>query len=54
MDPLLFLLYVMIYLPLASEFEITLFADNTYLRNSDKNITALDCKVNKEFIKIDR
>ena len=51
--PLLFLLYVN-DLPRASEFETSLFADDTYLAISDKSITDLVCKVNKEFIKIDR
>ena len=36
------------------KFETTLFADNTYLVLSDKSITDLECKVNKELIKIDR
>ena len=53
LDRLLLLLCVY-DLPLASEFETTLFADNTYLRISDTSITDLECKVNKEFIKIDR
>ena len=53
LDPLLFLLFVN-DLPLASEFETTLFADNTYLTISDKSITDLERKVNKKHIKIDR
>ena len=50
---LLFLLYVN-ELPLVSEFETTLFADDTYMAIFDKSITDLECKVNKELIKIDR
>ena len=50
---LLFLLYVNV-LSLASEFEATLFADNTYLAISDKSITDLECKANKEFNYQDR
>ena len=55
LDPLLFLLYVN-DLPKKSEFETTLIADGrpTYLAVSDKNIIDLECKVNKDLIKIDR
>ena len=50
---LLFLLYVNDLL-LASEFETTLFAVDRYLAISDKCFTDLECKVNKELIKIER
>ena len=40
--------------PQASEFEPTLFADDTFLAISDKSITDLERKVNKELIKKDR
>ena len=53
LGPLLFLLYVN-DLPLASEFETTLFANNAFLAISDKSITDLECKVNNKLIKIDR
>ena len=53
LGPLLFLLYVN-DLPLASEFEPTLVADDSFLAISDKSITDLERKVNKELIKIDR
>ena len=50
---LFFLLYVNDF-PRASDFELPFFADDTCLAISDKTMTDLECKVNKELIKIDR
>ena len=52
LGPLLFLLYIN-DLPNASEFETTLFADDTYLTLSDKSTVHLECRVNNELSKIE-
>jgi len=50
--PLWFVLYVN-DLPLASEFNSTLFADDTLLMLSDNNLKSLEKKVNEQFKSID-
>ena len=52
LGPLLFLLYVD-DLPSASNFETTLFADDTYLMLADKNLANLERRVNEELQNID-
>ena len=52
LGPLLFLLYVN-DLPLASQFDTTLFADDTFLAMSDNNLFKLQNRVNTELRKID-
>ena len=51
--PLLFLLYVN-DLPLASNFDTTLFADDTNLHLSNHNINILQFQVNQEINEINR
>ena len=51
LGPLFFLLYVN-NLPLASNFETTLFADDTYLRLFDNNLEAVESGVNYKLNKI--
>ena len=52
LGPLLFLMYIN-DLPLATTFETTLYADDTYLAMSDKNLDSLEICANKEISKID-
>ena len=52
LTPLLFLLYVN-DLPLASQFDTILFADDTFLAMSDNNLFKLQNRVNTELRKID-
>ena len=52
LGPLLFLMYIN-DLPLAIKFETTLYADDTYLAMSDKNLVSLEIRANKEISKID-
>ena len=52
LGPLLFLLYIN-DLPLASQFDTILFADDTFLAMSDNNLFKLQNKVNIELRKID-
>ena len=52
LGPLLFLMYIN-DLPLATTFETTLYADDTYLAMSDKNLDCLEIRANKEISKID-
>ena len=52
LGPLLFLMYIN-DLPLATTFETTLYADDTYLAMSDKNLDSLEIRTNKEISKID-
>ena len=52
LGPLLFLLYVH-DLPLVSQFDTTLFADDTYLTLSGKSLSGLELKANNELRKID-
>ena len=47
LGPLLFILYVN-DLPQVSEFSTTLFADDTYLAQSDKSLVSLETKVNTQ------
>ena len=47
LGPLLFILY-MNDLPLASKFSATLYADDTYLALSDKNLTQFETRVNDQ------
>ena len=50
LGPLLFTIYI-IDLPKVSKFETRLFADDTALILSDKNVKSLNVKVNSELIK---
>ena len=52
LGPLLFLLYIN-DLPLASEFDTTLYADDTALMRSDRDLNSLKYKVNNELNKVD-
>ena len=52
LGPLLFLLYINDQL-LVSQFDTTLFADNTYLTLSDKSLSGLELKASNELRKID-
>ena len=52
LGPLLFLLYIN-GLPLASQFDTILFADDTFLAMSDNNLFKLQNRVNAELRKID-
>ena len=52
LGPLLFLLYIN-DLPLASEFDTTLYADDTALMLSDRDLNSLKYKANNEFKKVD-
>ena len=52
LGPLLFLLYID-DLPLASEFDTTLYADDTALLLSDRDLNSLKYKVNNELNKVD-
>ena len=52
LGPLLFLLYIN-DLPLASEFDTTLYADDTALMLSDRDLNSLKYKVNNELNKVD-
>ena len=52
LGPLLFLLYIN-DLPLASQFDTILFADDTFLAMSDNNLFKVQNKVNTELRKID-
>ena len=52
LGPLLFLMYIN-DLPLATKFETTLYADDTYLAMSDNDLDSLEIRANKEISKID-
>ena len=52
LGPLLFLLYIN-DLPLASQFDSILFADDTFLAMSENNFSKLENRVNTEFRKLD-
>ena len=52
LGPLLFLLYIN-DLPLVSQFDTTLFADDTYLTLSNRSLWGLELKANNELRKID-
>ena len=52
LGPLLFLLYIN-DLPLASEFDTTLYADDTALMISDRDLNSLKYKANNELKKVD-
>ena len=52
LGPLLFLMYIK-DLPLATKFETTLYADDTYLAMSDKDLDSLEIRANKEISKTD-
>ena len=52
LGPLLFLMNIN-DLPLATTIETTLYADDTYLAMSDKNLDSLEIRANKESSKID-
>ena len=52
LEPLLFLLYIN-DLPLASEFNTTLYADDTSLMLSDRDLNSLKYKANNELKKVD-
>ena len=52
LDPLLFLLYINDQ-PIVSQFDTTLFTDDTYLTLSDKSLSGLELKANNELKKID-
>ena len=52
LGPLLFLLYIN-DLPLASQMNTTLYADDTYLMMSDLNLTSVQNRINIEFKNID-
>ena len=41
------------HLPLATEFETILYADNTYQAMSNKGLDSLEIPANKEILKID-
>ena len=52
LGPLLFTIYIN-DLPKISKFETRLFADDTALIFSDKNVKSLNVKVNSELIKVE-
>ena len=52
LGPLLFFLYIN-DLPLASEFDTTLYADDTALMLSDRDLNSLKYKANNELKKVD-
>ena len=52
LGPLLFLLYIK-DLPSASQFNTTLFADDTLLMLADKNLDMLETKVNEQIQHVD-
>ena len=51
LKPLLFLMYVN-DIPQASQFQTTMFADNTYLTMAENSSTKLKSKVNNELLQI--
>ena len=51
-DPTLFLIYIN-DLPSSSDFDVTIFADDTFLLLSDSNLDKLEKRVNYELRKID-
>ena len=53
LGPILFLMYIN-YLPLATQFETTLFADDTFLLLSDSSILNLERRVNEQLESIDK
>ena len=51
LGPLIVLMYIN-HLPLATEFETILYADNTYQAMSNKGLDSLEIPANKEILKI--